>query len=237
MKKYSDRIFLVLLFLVVLVLKAQAEDGVTIKVAAKDGGSEIKLVPASGDYYELKVTTGGKSEMHNKKLVPTSRIKSNGGLEVFRGIWFADGNLLMGFYYCSPASNVCNERRLIFTPSGDDYLFSREEVTAFSENIAVRGVFYNERPVPLEDLTYQYVLEGNNRASELFEKSFGRCILDIGGEAIFTISEELEKESPNEWVFEDGCVTPLLVLNLKNQGELSEKAFSRYFDSLNEVTN
>lgn len=45
------------------------------------------------------------------------------------------------------------------------------------------------------------------------------------------------KESPNEWVFEDGCVTPLLVLNLKNQGELSEKAFSRYFDSLNEVTN
>ena len=38
MKKYSDKIILVLLFLVMLVLKAQAEEGVTIKVAAKEGG-------------------------------------------------------------------------------------------------------------------------------------------------------------------------------------------------------
>ena len=221
-------------FAAITIASAHAEDYLSIKtnLSSKSKSDEIKLLTDGGEFYQLKILIDGTEKIFNNNLIPTGRIKNQGGLEIFRGIGVADGNILIDLYFCSPSSSVCYDRRLIITLSNEKLFFTREEVVAFSGSMAARGVFYNKEAIPLESLSYQYFLENNDRASDLFTGKFGECIANINGDSVIAILDELEKAKPDDWISKKNCITPLLVLDLKNQGDLSEQAAQRYLKSL-----
>lgn len=106
-----------------------------------------------------------------------------------------------------------------------------EGVVAAADKIALVDVFYQKTEKQLSSLTYQSLIENNENAEMLFSSMYGDCVTGLGSGALAKISEELEKDFPDDWVMSKGCVTAALVFNLQAQKYLSYKAAMRYFSS------
>jgi hypothetical protein len=198
-----------------------------------DGQADvIKLTKGGTDFFVLVVTSGGKEIFKNDSLVPTKKMNNSGGLDVSHGLSVVDGNLVIQYYFCEPSTSVCYSRNVVGTYKDGSFLFSREEVVASAEKTITRDVFYQRPATPLSDLTYQKFLENDGDAKKLFSSAFGTCVQELGGDSLMKISDELEKESPAEWVRNTGCVTPALVFSLQGQGLLTMEAALRYVSSL-----
>jgi hypothetical protein len=208
---------------------ANASDFIVINRDVTGDGNidQIKLIDSNAEFYELIVESGGKEILKNENLVPKT-LKNSGGLEVFQGLSVVDGNISIRYRFCSPSSSVCYLRNIISNFKDGQFVFSREETASSADKIALVGTFYQKPAVPLKSLSYQFLLENNDNATKLFASTYGRCVVEMDGDSLVKISDELEKDSPNEWVLEKGCVTPALVFALQVQKYLSSKAASRY---------
>jgi len=233
MKKFLDSLFLGL-FIFCFAARVSAGDYLVINAdVTGDGQADvIKLSEGGPDFYDLVVTSGGKDVLENNSLVPTKKMNNSGGLDVSHGLSVIDGNLVIQYHFCEPSTSVCYSRNVVGTYKDGSFLFSREEVVASAEKTITRDVFYQRPATPLSDLTYQKFLENDGDAKKLFSSAFGTCVQELGGDSLMKISDELEKESPAEWVRNTGCVTPALVFSLQGQGLLTMEAALRYVSSL-----
>ncbi|MEB0225356.1 hypothetical protein QN414_13675 [Pseudomonas sp. 5S1] len=189
---------------------------------------QVKLADNGSEFYTLSVISGGKELLRNENLVPRT-LKNSGGLDIFQGLSVVDGNITIRYRFCSPSSSVCYFRNIISSFKDEKFVFSREETVASADKIALSGVFYKKPVSPLASLSYQSLLEDNDSATNMFSSTYGKCAVEMDGDSLVKISEELEKDSPNEWVLKKGCVTPALVFTLQAQKYLSPNAASRYF--------
>lgn len=236
MKKFLTRLFVIATITGATISAGYAKDYLTIKSSLSGGGTpiEINLLDNGGDFYQLDILINNSLRASNDKLIPTKSINNPGGLDIFRGIGIANDNLMLNFYFCSPSIAICYDRHIVIGLSDEQPSVTREEVTAFSGNLSATGAFYNTSPIPLASASYQYFLENNDRARNMFIDKYGECISNIGGDSVLTILDELERPEPSDWLFKKNCITSLLVLELKNQKSLSEQAAKHYFESLNE---
>ncbi|MHC8329746.1 hypothetical protein [Pseudomonas sp. LB1P83] len=189
---------------------------------------QVKLTDNDTEFYTLSVVSGGRELLKNEALVPKV-IKNSGGLEVFQGLSVADGSISIRYRFCSPSSSVCYLRNVVSIFKDGKFFVSREEAVANADKIALTGVFYRKPAIPLDSLTYQSLLENNDSATKLFASIYGNCVVEMDGDSLVKISDELEKDSPSEWVLRKGCITPALVFALQAQKFLSPKAASNYF--------
>lgn len=188
---------------------------------------EVKLIDNGGKFYTLSIVSSGKEILRNDALVPKG-VTNKGGLEVFQGLSVADRNVSIKYRFCSPSSSICYDRDVVSFFKDDKFFVLREGVVAAADKIALVEGFYKKSEVSLSLLTYQSLIENNENAEALFSSIYGDCLAALGGDALTKISEELEKESPDEWVMKKGCVTAALVFNLEAQKYLSYKAALRY---------
>lgn len=230
MKKYFDKGISIFALLISYISVANASDFIVINRNVTGDGNidQIRLVDSNAEFYELTVHSGGKEILKNENLIPRT-LKNSGGLEVFQGLSVVDGDISIRYRFCSPSSSVCYLRNIISNFKDGQFVFSREETISSADQIALVGTFYQKPAVPLKSLTYQSLLENNDNATKLFASTYGSCVVEMDGDSLVKISDELEKDSPNEWVLEKGCVTPALVFALQVQKYLSSKAASRYF--------
>ncbi len=208
---------------------ANASDFLVMKrdVTSDGNPDTIKLIDKGGQFYTLSVISNDREILHNEELVPNS-IKNKGGLEVFQGLSVADNNISLRYRFCSPSSSVCYDRSIIAFFKDEQFLLLNEEVVASADNISLSNTFYQKEKVPFSSVTYQSLVENNDKAEAAYSSVFGACVAGLGGDALAKISEELEKNSPGDWVMRKGCVTPALVFNLETQKYLSHKAAMRY---------
>lgn len=199
-----------------------------------DGATDqVKLTDEVSEFYTLRVISKGKEILRNPNLVPKS-MKNDGGLEVFQGVSVVDQNISLRYRFCSPSMGVCYDRNLIGGFKEGQLFFLREETVTSAEKIALSGIFYSQSEVLMESLSYQSLLEDSDNAEKLFSSTYGSCVADLGGDSLARISEELEKDTPNDWVLAKGCITPALVFNLNAQGYLSTAALGRYLALLHD---
>lgn len=228
MKRYFGKAVL-LFFLVATVGHADASDFLVIyEDVTRDGGvDEIKLLDNGTPFYTLSIVSKGGEILHNEKLIP-KKISSKGGLDIFQGISVADHNISMRYRFCSPSSSICYDKNFVWVFKGGEFILLKEEVVAAADKVSLSDVFYQKTEVLLSSLTYESLIENNENAELLFSSIYGRCVAELGGDALVKISEELEKTAPEEWVMKDGCVTAALAFNLVALEYLSYKAALRY---------
>ncbi|UZE11872.1 hypothetical protein [Pseudomonas sp. B21-053] len=228
-KYFGKGIFIVALLSSCIGL-ANASDFMVLNRDVTGDGSidQIKLIDSNAEFYELTVESYGKEILKNENLVPKT-LKNSGGLEIFQGLSVVDGNISIRYLFCSPSNSVCYLRNIISDFKGGQFVFSREETVSSADQIALVSTFFQKPTVPLKSLSYQSLLENNDNAMKLFANTYGSCVVEMDGDSLVKISDELEKDSPNEWVLEKGCVTPALVVALQVKKYLSTKAASKYF--------
>lgn len=238
MKKFFDKKIIAVALLGSCIGYASASDFLVISRDVTGDGNldQIKLTDNDTELYTLSVSSGGRELLRNEALVPKA-IKNSGGLEVFQGLDVADGNISIRYRFCSPSSSVCYLRNVVSIFKDGKFSVSREEVVANADKIALTGIFYWKPTVPLESLTYQSLIENNVSATKLFAGTYGSCVIEMGGDSLMKISEELEKDSPSDWILKDGCITPALVSALQAQKYLSPKAASSYLSKSGAISS
>lgn len=228
-KYFGKGIFIVALLSSCIGL-ANASDFMVLNRDVTGDGSidQIKLIDSNAEFYELTVESNGKEILKNENLVPKT-LKNSGGLEIFQGLSVVDGDISIRYLFCSPSNSVCYLRNIISDFKDGQFVFSREETVSSADQIALVSTFFQKPTAPLKSLSYQSLLENNDNAMKLFANTYGSCVVEMEGDSLVKISDELEKDSPNEWVLEKGCVTPALVFALQVKKYLSPKAASKYF--------
>lgn len=231
MRKFFGKSMIAVALLSSCIGYASASDFLVLSRDVTGDGNldQIKLIDNGTEFYKLSVSSGGRELLKNEALVPKA-IKNSGGLEVFQGLSVADGNISIRYRFCSPSNSVCYLRNIVSFFKDGKFSVSREEAVVNADKIALTGVFYRKPAVPLDSLTYQSLLENNDSATKLFTSTYGSCVVEMDGDTLVKISDELEKDSPSEWVLKNGCITPALVFVLQAQKYLSPKAASNYFN-------
>ncbi|MDG2969458.1 hypothetical protein PUN49_20775 [Pseudomonas extremaustralis] len=228
MKKYFGKAVL-LFYLVATVSRSDASDFLVMyQDVTRDGElDEIKLLDNGGPFYTLSVVSKGEEILHNEKLIPKI-ISNKGGLDIFQEVSVTDHNISIRYRFCSPSSSICYDRNLVGVFKGEEFILLKEEVVAAADKISLSDTFYQKTEVLLNSLSYESLIENNENAEMLFGKIYGSCVAGLGGDALMRISEELENNTPDEWIMKNGCVTPALVFNLEALGYLSYRAVLRY---------
>lgn len=220
--------FLTLLFGLWLSTSSVAKDYLIINQDLTRGGEyQVKLRDVGTEFYRLSIFSKGVEVLYNDQLIPRG-IKSSGGLDMFQGIFVVDNSISIRYRFCSPSKSVCYDRNLISNLRQGQFYFLEEEVITTVDKIALAEVFYPKRPILLASLTFQDLLENNDMPESVFNNVYGDCVAKLGGDSLMKISEELEKDSPGDWVLRKGCVTVALVFNLEAQKYISQKAAYNY---------
>jgi hypothetical protein len=198
---------------------------------------EIKLVENKSDFYILTITSNNKEIIRNRNLIPRS-IKNSGGLDIFQGISVTDGNLSIRYKFCSPSSSLCSERNIIISFKDSEFILSREDTIVSADMISIKNTQHPKEKIKLSTMNYQTILENNtDTATAVFSKTYGKCVKELGGDTLTIISEELDKDNPEDWLLKKDCITPALVFILQNQGYISDAAPSKYLKLLKNSKN
>jgi hypothetical protein len=216
-----------------LTLNSHAEEELSIKSRLENKKIEVNLIDTGQDFYELDIKINGIRKIHNNELIPSKSVRNKGGLKIFRGAAIANEHLLLNFYFCSPDTAICLDRKIFINLLSETLDISREETIAFSGELAVRSVFFKSPPMPIKSINYKELLESNDLARNSFKKYYGSCLSSIAGDPISLIVNELESTAPKKWIFEKNCITPQLIMALLFQKELSTKAAERYLRKIN----
>lgn|GEM_PF-6800131 len=222
--------YLTLFFILIIPTIASANDRHIIIADFNNNQiqDEFHLLDTGDDFYSLEIKIDGKNTTTNNNLIPTGKIRNNGGLEIFRGAGYANNTIVINFYFCSPSDTICYDRHIFLEYKDNAFSFTREQTTAFSGNFATTSNIYKTPNIPISSLTYQFLLENNKEPLELFTKKYGTCISSLSGDSVSTIIDELEKVDPREWIYKPNCLTPLLINDLLTQGAITEQASQRY---------